>query len=360
MADRCPVIAALELATQLEQGLRRLEAYLDLPAVAVDADDLLIAERAVRAEQEDAFAALVAVAHEDDAQRDALVARIDLEGAVAFLRIPGGNQMHQTAQRVEPATEPVLLPAVLGHADDLQPEIADAADERLRREPGIHQQVFCLDAGRQRALHEAERGLRLVQHAFHARLVARRPVVDPFIRLLVAIVLVRRREQVESHGDEAEPVRPAKCQQVVAADTVADRMVEHAGKELDGLAAVARDGRVIQNQRTDASFPGQPAQCRCDTHGQEQEEATPVEGCVVHEAIERILAGTGLLSMGRSEIAEQVQVAERQQEKESECLVSGNSAALADVCTTKELGDLQFLHDAKKFGGGIPIGDVLL
>ena len=102
-------------------------------------------------------------------------------------------------------------------------------------EPGIHQQVFCLDARRQRTLHEAERGLRLVQHAFHARLVACRPVVDSVLRLLVAVVLVGGREQVESHGDEAESVRPAKRQQVVAADAVADRMVEHAGKELDGL-----------------------------------------------------------------------------------------------------------------------------
>ena len=185
-------------------------------------------------------------------------------------------------------------------------------------------------------------------------------MVDPVLRLLVAVVLVRGCEQVESHGDETESVRPAKRQQVVAADAVADRMVEHAGKELDGLAAVARDGRIVQNQRADASLPGQPAHGRCDAHGQEQEETPPVEGSVVHEAIERILAGTGLLGMGRSQIAEQVQVAERQQEKEPECLVSGNAAAFADVCPAEQFGHLQFLHDVKKSGRGIPIGDVLL
>ena len=56
----------------------------------------------------------------------------------------------------------------------------------------------------------------------------------------------------------------------------------------------------------------------------------------------------------------QVQVAERQQEKEPECLVSGNAAAFADVCPAEQFGHLQFLHDVKKSGRGIPIGDVLL
>jgi len=86
--------------------------------------------------------------------------------------------MHQAAQCIEPAMEPVLLLSVLGHADDIQSELPDAADERLRREPGIHQKVFRPDARRQSTLHEAESSLRLVQHAFHARLVACRPVVD--------------------------------------------------------------------------------------------------------------------------------------------------------------------------------------
>ena len=360
MAYSGSVITALKLAPQLEQRFGSLEADLDLPSVTIDTDDLLIAERAIRAEKKDALAALVAVAHEDDVQRNALVTRVDLERAVAFPRIPRRHLMHQAAQMAEPAVEPVLLLSVLGHADDVEPEIQDLPDERLRREPGIHQQILRTDVRRQCAFHEAESGLRLVQHAFHARLVAHGTMIDSFVRSLAAVLLVWRCEQVERDGDEAEGIRPSERQQIVPADAVSDGMVEDSCQEFDRLAAVARDDGIVQHERMDTPFPCQFRDDGNDACREKQEKLAPVEGRVVHEAIKRVLAGTSLLGMSGCQVAEQIHVAEGQQQKEFERFIDRHAAAFADICPTKQFRDLQFFHGTEKFCGSICNGVILL
>ena len=86
----------------------------------------------------------------------------------------------------------------------------------------------------------------------------------------------------------------------------------------------------------------------------------PVEGRVVHETIERVLAGAGLLRMSGCKETEQIHVAEGQEQEELECLISRNAATLADVRLAEQRSDLQFLHRVKKSVRGISISVVLL
>lgn len=343
MRQRGIVIARLELVAEPEQGLRRLEEGFDAPTVPIEADRLIVGKDEVGGEQVQEFALLVPVPDEDDADRHFVLPSLYQQGAVRRSCIPTHRQFCQLRQCEESPLVQIPLIAVPDHADHMEPYVAEFLDKRVVREPTVHQDVIRFNARSQGTLDHEKRGFRILEHAAHPRLPAVRPTVNSLPGLLVTVLLLCRREQIECHGNEAEAVCPAEGQQVETAQISMGHMVVDPCEEFHGLASIPGEDGIVQHEHLLAAGAGQGTEYFRDPDCQEEQEAMPVEGRIFEEAVEGIL-GNGAAVMLCMQEPEQVLPMKDEQNQNMEKLKNRNPACLADICLTKQTPNLEFFH----------------
>ena len=130
-------------------------------------------------------------------------------------------------------------------------------------------------------------------------------MVDSLPGLLVTVLLLRRGEQVERHGNEAESVRPAEGQQIETAQILMIYMVVNPCQKLHGLAAVPGKNGIVQHKHLLAAGAGQGTEHFRDPDCQQEQEAVPIEGWISEEAVEGIL-GNGAVDMVGMQKTEQI------------------------------------------------------
>ena len=140
-----------------------------------------------------------------------------------------------------------------------------------------------------------------MEHAAHPCLPAVRPMVDPLLRLLIAVLFLCGREQVERHGNKTEAVRPSKSQQIEAAQILMGHMVMDPREEFHRLAAVPRKDGIVQHKHFYTARAGQGAEHFRNPDCKQEQETMPVEGRVAEEPIKGVLGNVAVGMLGMQE-----------------------------------------------------------
>jgi len=333
---------------QPQVGLAGLEEDLNIPALAVDPNDLFFAEIHVRADQSDSVLAVAAVADIDQSGWDRVLIRAivlahkDLHrqkvtaASSALLRL-----LEDLLGIHAPAFEFVCDPGtLLHHCDGVEAHILDRNDLVRIREPGVEQNVFCLVASFHRCIKQFEHDIGSLAQCHGPTPPGDRSSISQLHDSKLIALLVGGQE-AEIYRKEGVAVRPAKCQQAESLAVFHLCMIKHSGDHVGLLVAASAKEGVIDDEYIFAFLTGQTLhEVAGDSCGQERGEPEPVGPHTVEEPVVCVL--TEILTVGiRADLHVHAPGIEDVADHITEDLHDQDTLFLAGVTLSKELSDME-------------------
>ena len=219
MRSKAIIRKAVVLLTKQQAAFAGLEKHFDIPAMAVDADDVILAEAHVRADYGNPVLAVVTVADTDDTGIYAIFAILVLANFYSY-----GQEIPGTAPAFLAGGKNLLdvhgfsfegvesLAAALYHGYCVKAQLLDIQQLLGIGKPTVKEDILCLVSSCQGSLQEIYHNRSSFLAGHEPALSGNGPPVDLVAGAKNLFIIVRGQKGIVD-GQECTPIRPSKSQQ---------------------------------------------------------------------------------------------------------------------------------------------------